>query len=230
MGAGLFMALLEWSLGLGWGISFFVLFLLGFILKLWIAFQACFNMNEARQAGVVELLLATPLKTEEIIRGQWLALSRAFLFPVLVLVLLQIGQAIAVLVSAAQVPEGIDLFFATMFSGLLPPATLVADCLAMGWVGLWLGMKQKRPSQAFFLTILCVLFVPTLPFCVPDIVLDLCLIYWAHQRLQAQFREMVWARTAPEASRARAPAWGGNRQAAGNLPPVIPTHRESLGP
>jgi hypothetical protein len=115
------------------------------------------------------------------------------------------------------------LVLGTIFSGLLVPATFVADCIAVGWVGLWLGMRQRKPNQAFLLTVAWVLFVPKILFCIPDILLDLAFIYWARQRLQAKLRESVSARLAFEVPDPGALLWAGSRKHAAALPPVVPS-------
>jgi hypothetical protein len=63
------------------------------ILYLWAASQACRFLAEARRSGFLELLLATPVDEQDIVRGQWRALLRMFALPVLLLVGLQAGGA-----------------------------------------------------------------------------------------------------------------------------------------
>jgi ABC-type transport system involved in multi-copper enzyme maturation permease subunit len=55
------------------------------LLYLWTASQACRFFVEARQSGLLELLLATPVSGKQIVRGQWRALLRMFGLPVAML-------------------------------------------------------------------------------------------------------------------------------------------------
>ena len=57
-----------------------------FILYLWAASQACRFLVEARRSGLLELLLAAPVSSSQIVSGQWRALLRMFGLPVLLLV------------------------------------------------------------------------------------------------------------------------------------------------
>ena len=57
------------------------------VLKIWVASEACQRLNQDRHNGALELLLSTPLKVTEILRGQLLALRRQFLGPVVVVLL-----------------------------------------------------------------------------------------------------------------------------------------------
>ena len=59
--------------------------LLAMVLYLWAASQSCRFFVEARRSGLLELLLATPLKERHIIDGQWAGLRHMFGLPLLLL-------------------------------------------------------------------------------------------------------------------------------------------------
>ena len=58
------------------------------------AAQACHCLAEARRNNALEMLLATPLTVDQIIRGQILALKRIFLVPIIVILALEIAGPI----------------------------------------------------------------------------------------------------------------------------------------
>src|SRR2546421_10262868 len=57
------------------------------VLKVWLALEACRRLGADRNSGALELLLATPLRVTEILRGQLLALSKQFAGPAAVVLL-----------------------------------------------------------------------------------------------------------------------------------------------
>jgi hypothetical protein len=66
--------------------------------------------------------------------------------------------------------------------------TMVADILALGWVGMWLGLSARKPGLAAAMTILFVMVIPTFAFCVPSLIIDLFFILWARNKLLDEFR------------------------------------------
>jgi len=67
--------------------------LLYLLLYLWAGSQACRFFVEARRSGLLELMLATPLTEREIVAGHWRALRRMFVWPVLLLLSVQLIAA-----------------------------------------------------------------------------------------------------------------------------------------
>ena len=55
--------------------------------------------------------------------------------------------------------------------------------LALGWVGMWLGLSAKRPGMAATMTIFVVVVIPIFAFCVPSLIIDLFFILWARNKL-----------------------------------------------
>src|SRR5207244_5842368 len=60
----------------------------GFLFKALIAAQACRFFAESRRTGALELLLCTPLRNRDLISGQFAALRRLFLWPIITFLLL----------------------------------------------------------------------------------------------------------------------------------------------
>jgi ABC-type transport system involved in multi-copper enzyme maturation permease subunit len=160
-----------------------------FLLKVLFALQTCRFFSEARRTGTLELLGTTPIDMKTLVAGQWRSLRGLFLLPVVVLMLAQI---LAVMVSFSRfggwANDGLT-FFWTFFLGL-PGRTLnsVADFLAVGWFGMWMGLTMKKPQFASGLTILVVLILPYIVFCVPTFLIDVVFIVVYMAKLGRDFR------------------------------------------
>jgi ABC-type transport system involved in multi-copper enzyme maturation permease subunit len=205
------LTMLYWFGGFGLG-------LLLWPLKLLIAFHACRFFVEARRSGALELLLSSPLPSREILQGQWLALRRDFLAPVVVVVLAMglpplmsvADRVLGVYQAAPDVPG--DLWAELMVSvagfGYLAYflGSFLLKLAALGWLGMWLGLSSRHPSRAFAWTILWGLLVPMFAVCVPDLAVDGFLIFHASSRLRRDLRPMVFQHlhTLPSADGTRA--------------------------
>jgi hypothetical protein len=157
-----------------------------FLLKVFFAIQACRFFSEARRTGSLELLRATPLNGQAILRGQWLALRQIFLWPVIILIAAQIGAMLGADYSRLAAPL---LGFYAPLLAVYQIGKSVADFFALGWFGMWLALTCKKPEMAAGLTILFVLILPIIAFCVPTIAIDLVFILFARSKLQQQFRK-----------------------------------------
>ena len=137
-------------------------FVLHGIVKLWIALAACRRFIEDRRTGALELILATPLTPEEIIRGQWRALWRQFRGPVLfVLVadgcLLFHGWS---WITGSNWKE--QLIFVQLFgAGLL---AFAADIVALAWLSMWRGMKARHSYVAWLWSVVQLMVLPWILF------------------------------------------------------------------
>jgi hypothetical protein len=145
--------------------------LLVMVLYLWVASQASRLFVEATRTGTLELLLATPVGADRIVRGQAWALRRTFLWPAVVLLLT------GIILDAWQLTETLRAFrgAATSAPGSIP-AGLVANqvisfiggkvmfitgLLAVAWFGMWMGVTSKKVNTAVIKT---VVFVKIFPF------------------------------------------------------------------
>jgi hypothetical protein len=133
------------------------------VLKFWIASEACVHLEEQRRSGALEFLLScTPLSVEEIIRGQWLALRRRFLGPVVAVLAFDIVLVLASHLPATQTdPEDREYFTACALAAMV---MLTADAWAISWLGMWRAMAAKRPRQAGGQTVMRILVLPWLVF------------------------------------------------------------------
>ncbi len=198
-------------------------FLLNSILKNWLASEAVRQLSDDRRMGTLELLLSTPLRVKEILRGQALALRRQFLGPLVVVLLVELLMMLA---STTQNMVGSDrpLWISLWVAGM---ATLVADLVALYWVGMWLGLASRHPKRAFSDTVARVLAVPWAGFAVfmtlvalssmngrsdvgwkttlgvwflLGLLTDLGFGLWARHKLLTEFREMATRRYEVRAS------------------------------
>jgi ABC-type transport system involved in multi-copper enzyme maturation permease subunit len=165
----------------------------GFLLKLMVASQACRFFAESRRNGNLEMLLCTPLRNRDIVRGQWLSLKRQFLWPLTILALLNLVpiaflgynafSAHSLSEALQSTPGAIASFGASCWLTI----GLVADVFTVGWVGMWLGLTAKKPHLAPFWTILFVLILPIF-VCPVALLVDVFLIIWASSSLQTDIR------------------------------------------
>ncbi len=129
--------------------------LLNTVFKLWISLEAGQQIAEDKKSGSLELLLSSPLTVAELIRGQWLALRKQFLLPMLAAVVFE------VLFLMADPPGSMDynhrMVFTFFAAGLL---MLVADIIAIGWVAMHQALVSRSPTFAGSVTILRVLILP----------------------------------------------------------------------
>jgi hypothetical protein len=217
---GWFWALCE--SGLADSISWFVMTILitHTILKFWMASEACSHLEEQRRTGALEILLScTPLSVEEIIAGQWRALRRLFLAPVVAVLAFDVLLIIlsqdpwhrpnligALSGNPRRRPDPDGNFILFVFVAMI---LLCADALAIGWVGIWRAMAERRPRRAAGQTIMRVIILPCILMGIFGAVLasggaPVLLVLWfligmitdailsatARDQLYAQFREL----------------------------------------
>ena len=127
--------------------------LVSMALYLWVAAKACQFFAEAKRSGALELLLASPLSSQETAQGAWLGLFRLFAFPVLLLMCLQfVSAAMVWMVNDSEWPQVTSL----AVGALVPPMNLIA----LTWFGLWMGLTSKNALTATLKTIVFVQIVP----------------------------------------------------------------------
>jgi hypothetical protein len=126
--------------------------LLNTTLKLWVAIEAGQRLAEDQTSGALELLLSTPLGVQEICRGQWLALRRQFLGPLLVVLVAEYALGS----ESWRRAWGVDhllVWVAGMFM-------LVADLAALGWVAMRAALTAKTHHHATIAAVVRILVAP----------------------------------------------------------------------
>jgi ABC-type transport system involved in cytochrome c biogenesis permease component len=182
------------------------------ILKCWLASEAAWRFSHDRQSGALELVLATPLRVTEIVRGQLAALLRQFGGPVLLVVGVEI-----LFLGAGRGDEWVVVWVAGV-------GMLVADLVTLSWVGMWLGLNSRHHSRAMAAALALVCVLPwvlfglfgtlygltrfmrtssldenhfTLIWLGLGLIVDVLLLTWARQSLLVRFRRVVTERFAP---------------------------------
>jgi len=188
------------------------------LLKVWLIAEASSRLCEDQNSGALELLLSTPLGVRDILRGQWLALRKQFLLPVVAALALETW----VLLQASPVKWfGRDENLVPLFvAGMVMLAT---DLVTLGWVAMWTGLTARSHNRAILTAVFLVLLLPWVAFEVImrfwnpgasmatssnelvvtqsalwvaiGLVFDLVLVFgWARPRLHRGFREAALRR------------------------------------
>ena len=119
------------------------------VLKIWVAMEASHRLGEDRRSGALELILATPLSVPKLLEGQTMALRRQFAGPAL----FTLTVNFIFLLIWRDERDWVLMILAGM-------AVLVIDLLALGWTGMWLGLRARHGTRATFGAIWRILFLP----------------------------------------------------------------------
>ncbi len=198
--------------------AFTAILLLHTAMKIWFASEAGHQLGTDRHSGALELVLSTPLRVEEILRGQWLALRRLFIRPLAVVLLADMAFMLFLFV------EGVKSNFTNNRLAIMTLAgalMFVADIVTLGWVGMWLGLSAKQTNRAIGGSIARIMLLPWLIFIGVGmliafgrmtfrfnlgyefflglwfgigIVIDIVFLDWARNNLRRHFREVVTQR------------------------------------
>ncbi len=128
--------------------------ILNTILKGWFAGEACAQLAEDRRIGALELLLSTPLDVRSVLHGQFLALCRQFLWPLLFAITVEITFLVAGL-GRIHSDKGFWIF--VWISGLI---VLVADFAALFYVCLWQSLTARNANRANSAAIVQIMALP----------------------------------------------------------------------
>lgn len=163
------------------------------------------RFSQDRKSGALELILSTPLTTRRIVRGNGLALIRAFAGPALAVALIHAlfvwGLLEMVVLDFSPGMTAWELIRTTV-TGELPPQThgfeeikvillslgvsgfLIAhDWFTLAWVGMWIGLKVKHARTAPWLTLALVLIPPWAIFSLALAGLDYLSFLWNSYQL-----------------------------------------------
>jgi hypothetical protein len=108
---------------------------------------------EAQRNGELEMILCTPLGARDIIAGNWRALSRPLRGAWLLVAFLMLAPIL--IAGSGGAPPG--MFF---FSRILGPLNGVLDIIALCWVGMWFGLRARRPVSIMGWTVGLVVGLP----------------------------------------------------------------------
>jgi hypothetical protein len=188
-----------------------ILSILSLLLYLWMTAHATRFCADGVRTGAFELILCTPASARQIIRGEWRAYIRTFA-PALALLLI----ALALLNSITGWREGqTNLEVAASHVDTIISSLTTAAAIA--WVGMWLGLRSRKPHIAVIKTYVFVLIIPgvalgivlgvlmiglslagnyeealaTVITTVLCVIKDVALILWARRNLYSRFRDAV---------------------------------------
>ncbi len=224
MGAGWLFGFLQFRGDwLNEGVYLFTAGTLNLLVRAWFASEASRQLAEERKAGTLELLLSTPLTVRDILRGQLLALERQFLAPVVFVLGVNVILMLATLSETAIRPD--RAFWTCVWLGMM--VMVVADLVALYWVGMWQGIANRNIARVSSATAAPVLVIPWLFMAIIilarfqrsmqgggdptwqfmfgwwlgiGLATDLILSVWSRMRLLNEFREVASRRYAPPVS------------------------------
>ncbi len=128
------------------------------VLKCIITTEVCRRLNDDRRSGALELLLVTTLDDKRIISGLGKALARQFIVPLAV-----IAGAFGIMTRLAMASDSLiylsDVVVVMMIGNM---CSLLPDCVAIGQVGMWEGLRAKNHARAVVATLAKLLFLPWL--------------------------------------------------------------------
>ena len=139
------------------------------ILYLGFASQACRFFAEARKNALLEVLLSTPLRGEQIVQGQWLATLRMFGSPLTAFLA-------AYFIGTVLMNEPMTNPFKSLGHGFAALLVVAADLAALTWFGMWMGLVSKNVNAAAWKTIF---FVQVIPWFVLTFLTAMLLPLWA---------------------------------------------------
>src|SRR5688572_19257498 len=163
------------------------------------------------RTGAFELILCTPASARQIVRGEWRAYIRTFASP---LVLMLIAQALLTRISGWTEGQS-NLEIAASHVDTVVTSLTTAAAIAL--VGMWLGLRSRRPHIAVIKTYVFVLIIPGVALSIIMgilmiglslagnyeqvlltvittllwVVKDVALILWARRNLYSRFRDAV---------------------------------------
>jgi hypothetical protein len=160
--------------------------ILNLTFKLWVAVETGQRLGEDQSSGALELLLSTRLSVPEILRGQILALRRQFLWPLLVVVLVELFFTGALM---KRFHADAWRMFLTGFGGII---MLFADITALIWVGMCAGLTSKNANVAIIKTVTRILLLPWLLFGVGAVIVSVIWELTRSNQLDWRFYLSLW--------------------------------------
>jgi hypothetical protein len=136
------------------------MFLQHFILTLLFTFDAGSRLVAARRDGALTMVLASRLNVPEILRGEFLALQRLFVWPLLVV----LGFDAIWLACVLWHRPGPDQIVPALVVAACLPLILIANCWGITWTALYYGLRAKHPHRAALRAFAAVVGIPVMLF------------------------------------------------------------------
>jgi hypothetical protein len=224
---GLALSAYSWRIALD--LSQFVLSLLTLLLYLWMTAHATRFLFEGVRSGALELILCTPITPVEIVRAQWRSFMATFTLPLLFIVTAeQIVSLTQIFSSGGGQPFRSYIIADQIHSAI----TSITTAVALGWFGMWMGLRSRKAHLAVIKTLVFVFVLPYIGLgllqgilmfafafggrmpdwlaptasCVLWVIKDVIFILASRRRLHTRFRETVAGiETKPLPAKAKAP-------------------------
>jgi hypothetical protein len=139
--------------------------LLSLALEFWLAAHVTRFYVDGKRNGLLELLLVTPMKLTDIVRGHWLALRKLFPAPMAAQLFLNFAIGAITILALLSTPTAATpgapsswwtptRLFALQQSAVLGISTVawVTGLFAIAWVSIWMGLASKKINVAMLKT------------------------------------------------------------------------------
>ena len=187
--------------------------ILSLLLMLWMTAHATRFSVDGVRTGAFELILCTPMPPSEIVRGQWIAYMRTFGAPLVLLIFAE-----QILASMQWAGMGLTANAYAVASQVTSAVTSITTAGAIGWFGMWMGLRSRKQHMAVIKTFVFVFVLPAIAIgiiqmllmmtfsgfggggrqvlgpaimCVLWVIKDAGFILWARRNLHSHFREGV---------------------------------------
>lgn len=140
----------------------FTAFVMQIMLKFWITAEAVPRFLEDRKSGVLELLLCTPMRVNEIIAGHVQSFYWQFFWPTAMVLLVEVAFLLHPLMRPSFGADASIRFWALMF--LAGIVGFIIDLYALSWLGMWKGLTSRAANRAVVWVLVWVLLVPWVAF------------------------------------------------------------------
>ena len=169
--------------------------------KTLLAVRACRCLAEVRRNAMLETLLCAPLKVQDILQGQVLALKRRFLGPLLLLLVFEMGAMFWIVsdyyrATGAASGLGDAVIFMEAFFVIL----FVLEVQNVVWMGIWFGLSSRNENVATFKTVFFAVLLPTFMLLIYCLGVFFCVAWpvssyiWVRLKLQQRFRHFAGIR------------------------------------
>jgi alpha-tubulin suppressor-like RCC1 family protein len=165
----------------GGGVVIIMALIINSTLKLWVILEAGQQLVEDQSMGTMELLLPTRLDARDILRGQWLALRRQFLRPLMVVIVAELLLAWIAIKHEGSDPQLVYMVLAGV-------VMLVADAFALAWVSMRQALTSRSASRAAISTAARVLILPWGGYGAVQLVIGVWNTLWPEQGWYPEWR------------------------------------------
>ena len=202
--------------------------LLGLLLYFWMTAHATRFFVDGTRTGALELILCTPVSPREITRAQWRSYVRAFWLP---FVLLTISEQLLSAMQWVAVTVANPMTVHIVANQVQSVVTGISTSIAIGWFGMWMGLRSRKPHTAIIKTFVFVFIIPVVGLGIAQTFLsvymgfsggfsstlnqlitpvvtgilwvakDAAFVVWSRRKLDNHFREAVAGLDLPRAPR-----------------------------